>query len=99
MCEKLGPDHAPAPARIWLLKQLERIGRGESVAAIAAALDDEQPLVREAARCALLNNPAPEAVARLRAKLSSTKDTLFKVGLINALGTRGDAARSRRFGR
>ena len=30
MAEKLGPG-TPAPTRVWLLKQLERIGRGECV--------------------------------------------------------------------
>ena len=30
MAEKLGPD-TPTPARVWLLKQLERIGRDECV--------------------------------------------------------------------
>ena len=35
MAEKLGPG-TPTPTRIWLLKQLERIGRGECVEEVAA---------------------------------------------------------------
>ena len=91
MSEKLGSGTPPA-ARIWLLKQLERLGDGQCVDAIAPALDDACPLVRDAARRALANNPAPEALGKLRAKLASAKDPEFKTGLINALGDRADAS-------
>jgi hypothetical protein len=91
MVEKIGPD-TPGPARVWLIKQLERIGRGESVDALAAALPDKDPLVRDGARRALTNNPAPEANAKLLAQMQTTKDNKFKVGLLNSLGFRGDPA-------
>lgn len=91
MAEKIGPDTA-TPARIWLLTQLERIGRAECVDAVAAALDDKDPLVRDGARRALTNNPAPEANAKLLSKLQGTGDNKLKVGLLNSLGYRADAA-------
>ncbi len=58
MAEKLGPQ-TPARARIWLLKQLERIGHGECVEAMAPIVTDGDPLVRDAAIRALANNPDP----------------------------------------
>ncbi len=90
MTEKIDPETAK-PARIWLITQLERIGRGECVDAIAEALDDKDPHVRDGARRALTNNPTPEANARLLAKLQGTGDNKFKIGLLNALGYRADA--------
>ena len=91
MTEKLGPDTGQ-PARIWLLKQLERIGRGECVDALATTLGDKDVHVRDAARRALANSPAPEANAKLLAALPAARDSKFKAGLLNALGFRGDPA-------
>lgn len=90
MAEKLGKG-TPAAVRIWLLKQLERIGRGESVEAVAAALDDTDEKVRDAAVRCLANNPATEAGGKLVAKLPAAAGKA-KVGLINALGVRGDGS-------
>jgi HEAT repeat protein len=80
----------PAPARLWLLTQLERIGREESVAAVGAILDDKDDVVREAAVRALANNPSPKATAPLTAALKSASGQP-KIGLLNALGHRADA--------
>ena len=91
MAEKLGPQ-TPVRARIWLLTQLERIGREECVGAVAAVLDDKDPLVRDAACRALANNPAPDAGAKLRAKLAATADNKLKIALANALGFRAEPA-------
>lgn len=91
MIERIGPETA-APARVWLIRQLERIGRDESVDALAAALDDKDPHVRDGARRALANNPAAAANAKLLARLADTKDSQFKAGLLNALGYRADPA-------
>jgi len=79
------------PARIWLLKQLEHIGREECVDAVARSLDDPDPHVRDAARRSLQNNPAPQAGAKLLGKLAGSTGT-WRVGLINSLGARGDQA-------
>jgi HEAT repeat protein len=91
MAARLGPA-TPQPTRIWLLKQLERLGDGPCVEAVAAALADGDAAVREAARRALANIPAPEAGAKLRATLGSTSDPQAKIGLLAALGYRAEAA-------
>jgi len=91
MLERIGTD-TPPPARIWLLTQLERIGRGECVDAVAAVLTDKDQKVRDGARRALTNNPTPEAGAKLVAAMQSANDAKFKVGLLNSLGYRADAA-------
>ena len=91
MAAKLGPG-TPVPTRIWLLKQLERLGDGPCVDAVAAALDDGDPAIREAARRALAAIPAPEAGGKLRAKLASTADVQLKIGLLGALGYRAESA-------
>ena len=64
MAAKLGPK-TPKPARIWLLKQLQTLGRGECVDAVAELLGEADPHVRDAARRCLANNPDPKATARL----------------------------------
>jgi HEAT repeat protein len=88
IAERLGPETAK-PARIWLLKQLQFVGRGECVDAVAAVLDDNDPHVRDAARRALQNNPAPEANAKLLAALPGSSGS-WRVGLVNSLGARRD---------
>jgi len=92
-------DKTPKPARLWLLAQLQRIGNEESVEALAAVLDDPDHEVREAAVRALANNASPKATTKLTDRLAKLTGpsldkggTKFKVGLLNALGHRGDAA-------
>jgi len=92
-------EKTPKPARLWLLAQLQRIGNEESVDAIAAVLDDPDHEVRESAVRALANNASPKATTKLTDRLvkltgpSLDKEgTKFKVGLLNALGHRGDPA-------
>ena len=91
IARKLGPKTAK-PARIWLLKQLGHIGRGECVDAVAALLDDEDGEIRQWALRTLENNPAPEANAKLLAKPETAGDSGWQVALINSLGFRGDPA-------
>jgi HEAT repeat protein len=91
MIKKLGPDVAD-PARVWLLEQLRLLGRGDCVDAVAACLDDESEHVVDAARRALANNPTSAATEALAHHLQLTKNGQLKVGLLNALGYRGDAA-------
>jgi HEAT repeat protein len=90
MAEKLDAK-TPNAARVWLLKQLERIGRDECVDAVASVLNDKDELVRDGAVRCLANNPAPAATAKLLGRLPNAtgKD---RVGIINALGLRRDAA-------
>jgi HEAT repeat protein len=89
MAPKLGPE-VPAATRVWLLKQLERIGRGECVDAVAACLGDPDHLVHDAAVRALANNPDPAAGDRLRSALYSAREPALRVALINALGYRAE---------
>jgi HEAT repeat protein len=91
LADKLGAS-TPKLARVWMLRQLERIGRAEAVAAIAEALKDTDPLVRDSARRALAANPAPEAGQVLIAALAAATDAPWRIALINALGYRADSA-------
>jgi HEAT repeat protein len=88
---RLGPA-TPQLARVWLLRQLQLMGRAEAVPAVAALLDDKDALVRESARRALQYNPSEEAAAALRAALDKAADTPWRVALINACSQRRDAA-------
>ena len=90
MADQLGTS-TPAPARIWLLRQLQQIGGPECVDAVAKCLDAEDENIRDAARRALAGIPAAEANAALLAAMQSA-DGPAKVGLINSLGLRADAS-------
>ena len=83
MAEKLGPG-TPTPTRVWLLKQLERIGHGECVEKVAAVVADNDRLVRDAAIRALANNPDAAAGEKLREAFKSTDDEGLRVALANA---------------
>ena len=87
ICAHIGPG-TPGPARLWMLRQLERIGGDESVDTLEALLEDDDPLVREGARRALQHNPAPRAGRVLRAAFEKTEDVDWQIALINALGAR-----------
>lgn len=87
--QRVGPDVA-MPARVWLLRKVEPIGREEVVEGLTALLADNNAEIRELARRALANNPAPQAAESLRAELDKATDTAWKISLINALGWRGD---------
>lgn len=91
LAAKLGAA-TPQLARVWLLRQLQLIGRAEAVPAVAALLDDKDLLIRESARRALQWNPAPEAAAPLRAALAKATDPAWRVAMINALAGRNDTA-------
>ncbi len=87
----LGPE-TPRPARVWLLRQLERLSREESVAALARTLDDDDTEIRDLARRALQNNPSPAAAAALRKALDKATEPAWQVALINSLAARRDEA-------
>ena len=78
-------------ARLWLLRQLELLGRGESVDSVAALLQEKDAQIHDAAIRCLARNPAPEATTRLIAALPKLAGKA-RVGLINALGYRADKA-------
>jgi HEAT repeat protein len=83
-------DDVPAAARVWIIRQLERIGRAEAVSQLAKALDDKDLLVRESARRALLKNSSKEANAALLAALAAAKAPDWRVAVINALAEKRD---------
>jgi HEAT repeat protein len=87
---KLGPETL-RPARVWMLRQLERAGSGE-VVVIAGLLNDESPPIRECARRCLEHNPDPASGEALRNTLARTISPDWRVALINSLGARGEQA-------
>jgi HEAT repeat protein len=97
---KLTPN-IPATTRLYLLKLVERVGRAEAVPVLATALNDNDPVMRDAARRALQSNPSAEAGTILRTALERAVSTSpatqqldndSTIGLINAVGYRRDTA-------
>jgi HEAT repeat protein len=82
----------PQPARVWIVRQLEYFGASESVAALATLLGGQDVEVKDCARRALEKNPDPAAGERLRAALKQGGDVNWRIGLIQSLGQRRDAA-------
>jgi HEAT repeat protein len=80
---------APHCAKDFVCRTLSLIGTAESVPALAKLLGDEK--LSHMARYALERIPAPEAVAAMRDALPKVGG-LVKVGVINSLGVRRDAA-------
>ncbi|MHC4518809.1 MAG: HEAT repeat domain-containing protein [Planctomycetota bacterium] len=78
----------PATVRHWFVLQLERIGKGESVPALAKLMADEGTHLRDYARRALEKNPDPSATEALRKELAGAEDSSWKIGLVNSLGLR-----------
>jgi len=89
MCRHLDRK-TPKPARVWLLRQLERISHRESVPAVAPLLRDRDEEIRDLARRVLQNNPSAEALAALRAEFARGGKPERQVALINALAARTD---------
>lgn len=89
ICARLGPATAK-PARVWLLRQLERISREESASSLARLLMEQDGEIRDLARRALQNNPAPSASLVLRVALDRASGSDWQVALINAIGARRD---------
>lgn len=86
---RLGPDAGPL-GRVWLLRQLERIGRAEVVPQVARLLGDADALIRESARRALQKNSSKEANAALQEALGSAGEPAWRVAILNALAERRD---------
>lgn len=88
MTAQLGPD-TPQPTRVWLLRQLARLGHPDETAVpVAALLLDEDLEVRDCARRVLQNLPGD--VPQLRAALREAQTAAARVAFINALGARRD---------
>ena len=91
MLPKLGAD-TPSLTRVWLIRQLQWIGKAESVAALVALLDDKDVNVHESARRAVQADPAPEAGRALLAALPKADSPAWRVAIINACAARKNAA-------
>lgn len=78
-------------AKVWLIRQLQRIGLAEAVPQLATLLGDGDAQVRESARRALMQNSAPEAGQTLRNALAAAEGP-WRIALINALAARVDPA-------
>jgi len=89
MTRALGLE-TPKMGRVWLLRQLEKNGRGEVVEILAALMLDPDDLVRQHAVLALANNPTEAAGDKLREALKASDDSYARVALINAIGYRRD---------
>lgn len=82
---------AKAETKTWLVKQMQNMGGLEAIPALAKLLADKDGWLRETARCALQNNPVPEAAAALRTALNQTTEPAWQAALALALGARKDA--------
>ena len=91
LAERLGSE-LHAPAKVWLLKSLERIGKAESVGAEVKLLGDADETVRETARRALALNASDESSAELRKALDAATDTKARAAFIEALGFKRNKA-------
>jgi HEAT repeat protein len=91
LAAKLVPA-TPQFARVWVIRQLQLIGRAEVAAVLTGLLDDKDALIRESARRALQYNPSTEAAAALRAALDKASDPAWKIAMINAVSQRKDTA-------
>lgn len=78
----------PATVRHWFVLQLERIGKGESVPALAKLLASDDRHLADYARRALEKNSDAGATKALLDALGTTQETRWKIGMINALGER-----------
>jgi HEAT repeat protein len=92
LAAKAADAAVPQPARVWIVRQLEYIGGGESVTGLTKLLNGDDAELRECARRALQKNSAPAAGEALRAALKQGGDATRKIGLVSALGERGDGA-------
>jgi HEAT repeat protein len=87
MMTKVGPEVAK-PARIWLLRRIDTIGRDEVVPKLTELLHDQDADIRETARRGLANNPSTKAGAALRGELAKAKTADWQVAIINTLAFR-----------
>jgi len=93
-CEKMCGSLAsgqPRESALFLLRQLERIGRDETVATLQSQTASDDKVVADAARRALQNNRSESVHEALVTLLNSGNDAEFKVRIINSLAYRAEA--------
>ncbi|MCF7708199.1 MAG: hypothetical protein K9N52_04795 [Verrucomicrobia bacterium] len=91
LAAKVVDDSIPMPARVWLVRQLQYIGAGEAVDALAELLKSDSDRLRECARRALEKNPSAAAAKTLRAALKKGGERRWVIGLVNSLSELEDA--------
>lgn len=96
IASRLKPE-LPNPAKTWLLLQLERVGRAESVDSVAKLLNDRDPIIRDCARRAMQGNPSPRAAKALRKAVDRATTSEWRATLLNALAYRADKSNARTF--
>ena len=90
LLERLEAAEASPAAQAWILRQLENIGRAESVPPLTRMMGSPFHHLRELARRALEQNPSDEAGAALLSLVESEHDDNLKRALVHSLGQRGD---------
>lgn len=89
---RLADDKTPQAAKVWFVRELEHIGKGESVAGLGKLLASDDEELREVARRALQKNSDPGATTALLGAMEM-HDVRWQSGVANALGQRrADAA-------
>jgi len=89
MCTSLTEGQSQESA-LFLLRQLERIGRDESIVTLQKLISTGEPTVADAARRALQNNRSDRANDALVALLDEADKDELKIKLINSLGYRAE---------
>ena len=89
MCASLTSGQ-PRESTLFILRQLERIGRDESVATLQMLTSSDDHVVADAARRALQNIPTDSAREALVALLNETAKNDFKINVIYSLGYRAE---------
>ena len=74
--------------KLFLLRQIERIGSDESVVGLRQLIGGDDPVISDAARRALANNPSSKATDVLQALLAEADKPESQVQLIHALSFR-----------
>lgn len=87
---RLGPE-TPMRARVWMIRQLERIGGDECVDALTKLLGDKDALIRETARRALQQNSSARVRPVLERALEQADTPERRIALINVLAARREA--------
>ncbi len=88
MLKTIEQAEMPGTVRNWFVRQIERMGKGESVPTLVKLMASEDKNLRDYARQALEKNPDPSATDALLKGLSAAKGAGWKIGLMNSLGAR-----------
>ncbi len=88
LCRTIETAEMPATVRNWLVLQLERIGKDESVKTLTNLLSSQDKELRDYARRALEKNPSSAAMRSLEQGLKEAREPAWKIALLHSLGQR-----------